>query len=1003
MRFQSLSPPQREVTQEQITLIPNKKEYAGGDIAEILIQAPFFPADAVVTIRRSGIESTESFHMETATRTINVPIRDGHVPNVFVQVDLVGSAVRVDDEGKPQVSLPRRPAYAVGNLLLAVPPTKRILQVEVTPDKKKLAPGTDTSVRVLVRGADGKPVADAEVTIMVVDESVLALSSYQTPDPIATMYRNRPAGVRDYHQRQWVKLMTPELVEEDEPLDEIEEKMEMDMEGSVADMAAPSPSAMGFGSARSRLAKSAPKPARREARKKTGGKRKDKADTGASGGAISVRTNFAALAAFSPAVSTDAQGMATLSVKIPDNLTRYRVMAIAAAGKNHFGKGESSITARMPLMVRPSPPRFLNFGDRFELPVVLQNQTDEEMVVQVAVRATNASLTNGEGRIVTVPANDRVEVRFPTAAEMAGIARFQVAASSGQFQDANEFSLPVWTPATTEAFATYGEIDSGAIRQPVRMPPDVVREFGGLEVTLASTQLQSLTDAFLYLLQYPYECAEQTSSRIMGVAALRDVLTAFKSKEMQSESEILAAVKRDISRLSALQNWDGGFAFWLRGHKSWPYISIYAAHALTLAKDKGFVVPLSMLNKSQSYLRRIESHIPSFYSLRTRRMLISYALYVRKKMGDSDVARANTLIDSAGFSELSMESLGWLMAVLHGDKGSKSKEQLKKLHRYLGNKVSETAATANWVDGYSDDAHLVLHSSRRADGVILASLIEDKPKSELIAKVVRGLLAHRKKGRWGNTQENSFVLLALDAYFQAYEKVTPNFVAQMWLGKRFAGEQSFRGRTTEEHSTDIPMSVLAESSGDQDLVISKKGKGRLYYRIGMTYAPSDLKLEASDHGFAVTRAYEGVDNATDVVRQPDGSWKIKAGTRVRVRLTMVAENRRYHVALVDPLPAGLEPMNPALAVTGSIPQDAGATNTGRGRYWWWSRTWYEHQNMRDERVEAFTPLLWAGVHNYSYVTRATTPGRFVAPPTKAEEMYFPETFGRSASDVVVVE
>ena len=117
---------------------------------------------------------------------------------------------------------------------------------------------------------------------------------------------------------------------------------------------------------------------------------------------------------------------------------------------------------------------------------------------------------------------------------------------------------------------------------------------------------------------------------------------------------------------------------------------------------------------------------------------------------------------------------------------------------------------------------------------------------------------------------------------------------------------------------------------------------------------------------------------------------------------MVAEARRYHVALVDPLPAGLEPLNPALAVTGSIPQDPKEQKAG-GNYWWWMRTWYEHQNLRDERVEAFTSLLWEGVHEYTYVARATTPGNFVVPPTKAEEMYFPETFGRSSSDRVIVE
>jgi len=186
------------------------------------------------------------------------------------------------------------------------------------------------------------------------------------------------------------------------------------------------------------------------------------------------------------------------------------------------------------------------------------------------------------------------------------------------------------------------------------------------------------------------------------------------------------------------------------------------------------------------------------------------------------------------------------------------------------------------------------------------------------------------------------------------------------------------------------------------LVLSKEGAGRLYYRLGLRYAPTDLRLPPYEAGFTVERVYEAVDNPDDVKRDSQGVWHVKSGARVRVRLTMVAPTRRYHVALVDPLPAGFEALNPALAVTGSIPQDP-QRQTGSNRYWWWWRTWYEHQNMRDERIEAFASLLWDGVHTYTYVARATTPGTFIAPPTKAEEMYAPETFGRGAVDVVVVE
>ena len=200
------------------------------------------------------------------------------------------------------------------------------------------------------------------------------------------------------------------------------------------------------------------------------------------------------------------------------------------------------------------------------------------------------------------------------------------------------------------------------------------------------------------------------------------------------------------------------------------------------------------------------------------------------------------------------------------------------------------------------------------------------------------------------------MLLSLDRYFNTFEAQTPDFVASIWLGETYAGSHEYRGRTTQRHETIIPMAYLVEADlgggATQNLAISKEGPGRLYYRLGLRYAPTDLELDPLDMGFVVQRSYEGLDNPEDVTQDADGVWHINAGARVRVRLNMVADNRRYHVALVDPLPAGLEIVNPALAVSGSAPQDPTSPDYRYG--WWWWGTWYEHQNLRDERAEAFT-------------------------------------------------
>jgi len=696
----------------------------------------------------------------------------------------------------------------------------------------------------------------------------------------------------------------------------------------------------------------------------------------------------------------------------------------------------------------------MNFGDMIEMPVVVQNQTDQDMTVDVGIRATNANIlarsfaepdvndmpaktpvpssqTPAYGQRVLVKANSREEVRFPVSTINAGTARFQFAANSGKYNDAAEISLPVWTPATTEAFATYGTTDqNGAIIQPVQSPGDVFTQFGGLEVTTSSTQLQELTDAYIYLAAYPYNCSEQIASRMISTAALRDVLTAFKAKDMPSSAELEARFKSDMQILKSRQRDDGSFGLWRRDREryEYPFLTVHVAHALALAKAKGYSVPDEMLDRTKPYLSNIESRMNDQWhkaSPEARWTISAYALYVRNLIGDKDAGKAKKLLaEVTGVkaaadpqaairnpqTNVPFEALGWILSVLADDKGSTA--EVESIIRFLMNRTAETAAAANFVTDYGDGGWLIMYSNRRADGVLLEALIKAQPDNDLIPKLVRGLLAHRKKGHWGSTQENVFILLALDKYFSAFEKVTPDFVTRIWLGGTYAGEQKFEGRSVDSNVLAIPMSYLVDQGGTSDLLIERQGAGRLYYRIGMKYAPKDLKLDPADYGFTVLRRYDAVDNKDDVIRNTDGSWTIKSGSRVRVRLTMIAPARRYHVALVDSLPAGLEVLNPELATTEAIPPDLGGGNTGvaevgsrsLGRnYYWWRSNWFEHQNFRDERAEAFSSLLWEGVYNYTYVTRATTPGKFVVPPAKAEEMYMPETFGRTGTDFVTVE
>jgi uncharacterized protein YfaS (alpha-2-macroglobulin family) len=226
-------------------------------------------------------------------------------------------------------------------------------------------------------------------------------------------------------------------------------------------------------------------------------------------------------------------------------------------------------------------------------------------------------------------------------------------------------------------------------------------------------------------------------------------------------------------------------------------------------------------------------------------------------------------------------------------------------------------------------------------------------------------------------------------YFDTYEAETPSFTGKLWLGKGSYAEQPFLGRSTKRGLASADWTALPAGS-THDIAITKTGTGRMYYRVGITYAPKTKDLPALDAGFIVRRSYTAIDDPSDVAKLPDGRMKVKLGARVLVTVEMLNTSRRHAVAVVDPLPAGFEAVNTNLA---NAERAAAGSN---------SHAW-DFENMRDNRAEAFEMFLPEGTHRLVYTARASTPGVFFTAPAKAEEMYSPETFGRSTGQTVVIE
>ena len=1043
-------PGQRMGAAEQVRLLPDRERYAPGDTARILVQLPFWPARGLMTVRRNGIVRIDTIQSDSSTLMLAVPITEADIPNTHVQVDVVGASDTIPGS--------RGTDFASGSAALSVPPTGRSLSIVPLAADSVAAPDAPASVTVQVNDAQGRPVRDAEVALAVVDEAVLALTGYRFSDPLDLFHPRTVPGVMDaWLHPSVLKRASGEGVVTGRVRDTggqpvagamvtvegTDLRVTTDATGAFRLTGVPRgprtivATRIGLGSALREVmvgpepvqveivmapevvqlealavgavAQSAPARARGfqelvppEEPPPPAALPPPPPPPGAPQPAIAVRTNFNPLAVWTPVVRTDAEGRATVPFTLPSSLTRYRVMAVAAQGLARFGAGESAITVRQPLMVRPSAPRFLNFGDRFEFAVVIQNQTGQAMTVDVAARAEGIAFAE-PGRRVTVPANDRVEVRIPGEAVRAGTAHVQVAAVSGARSDAAFITLPVYTPATAEAFATYGNFTEGAATLPLQIDGnDVLPGFGGLEVSTSSTALHELTDAFVYLVGYPFEGSEQLASRLLAIAALRDVLTEFRAEGIPAPEAMADSVARDVQRLRSMQNHDGGWDFWRGDRESWPYVSVHVTHALVRMRERGYQVPGDMLQRALQYTRTVRERMPRWYPEPSRRAIRAYALYVRSLAGERVGGEVAALLREAEADRLPLEVVGWLLAASAGQGGTQ--EVRDELLRIVNNRATETASTATFATSYEQGEYLLLHSSRRTDAVVLEALLRTEPRNPLVAKTVRGLLGGRRAGRWSNTQENAWVLLALDRYFREYEAQSPDFVARVWLGERFAGEHAFAGRNADRHQLTVPIDALVELD-PESVTVGKEGAGRVYYRAGLRYAPRGLDLPSLDRGFSVERTYEPVDDPSDVVRGQDGVWRIKPGARVRVTVTMVAPSRRVHVALVDPLPAGFEAVNTALRGAEVVPpaDEPDQAPWAVSYHGWWWGPWFQHQNLRDDRAEAFTTQLNAGVHTYSYVARATTLGEFIVPPPRAEEMYSPETFGRGSSDRVRIQ
>ena len=266
---------------------------------------------------------------------------------------------------------------------------------------------------------------------------------------------------------------------------------------------------------------------------------------------------------------------------------------------------------------------------------------------------------------------------------------------------------------------------------------------------------------------------------------------------------------------------------------------------------------------------------------------------------------------------ITLEGLCWLLPVLSQSPESKSDAEL--ITQIISDHLIETASAMEIENSpYSHDGYQLFYSNTRMHAIVLEALIEHSPNDQSIPKLLKGLLAARRNGTWNNTQDNSRSLLALAKYFSTYEKTTPEFTADLWLGAIQAVHENFVGRSISCKTVNVPMEYLLKHSKSQNVVLAKSGAGRLYYRLALKYAHSDPFVKARSMGMTVSRTFESIDASDDVQHLPDGTWRVREGATIRVKLTISTPGTRYYVALDDPIAAGLEVLNAELKGTRSV-------------------------------------------------------------------------------------
>ena len=705
---------------ESLELVLDKPSYDVGDVARLLIKAPF-KGTLLLALEQDRVTSVSLHQLETNTFELAIPIEASMAPNVFASATVVRPVKPADKW------LPHR---AFGTIAIPVVRKDRTLSLsldapaEVQPDKK---------LRVSVSVVDQKTSrpAEADVVVWGVDEGVLAVTEFVTPDPGKFFYGPRRLGVAT---ADFYSDLMPDIVAR-----------------------APSAPGGGEGAALRRLS---PVSAER----------------------------IRPVVLWHGPVRTDAEGKAVVEFSVPKYGGRLRLMAMAAAGKR-FGSGEAPVFVRGPVMLKEHFPRFLAPSDEALVPVVLYNNTDATTEVRLRVGISGpVSLVSqpgaevvGDEKIssssatytVTVGAqsSQAVDVGLKASGDRIGAARISLIAEASGFDWREECELAVRPAAGIERRAGWLTVGPNE-KRPLSLPQEFLEGTTTGILTVSSSRASELLPALRHNLGYPYGCAEQIVSRAFPLLAAHELSAVFPEETLTSEglSQLIAST---VAQMSELQTATGGLAMWPGQREPWLWASLYGAHFLIEAKKAGYPVGEDSLAALLRYIRseafREQEGGRLTPEVARERAYAAYVLALAEKPARDQM---ELLFDKR---DLLPASASALLAGAYWFTGLPEPARLLLGLAREGEEQRETGKS--------------LASPARETALLLASLLETKQFDSRAHALAQRLYDMRQSdGHWGTTQDNAFAVWAL-ARFERMQSGRP--VSRGVIRCGVAGEKVF--------------------------------------------------------------------------------------------------------------------------------------------------------------------------------------------------------------------